>query len=171
MHKIVTPRPVPAAFGVFWNSSFGPVPCEAYTIDANGNTTSGDDATAAFLAGAYASGAAFLTYEAYVSEETANGRAIECGRRYSARPLPAGWYFYIGEQPCVVAPAEPAKIEATRAAPTALDLAEQVAVMALDFIKAVCDDARDWDQTAHKLNDQIHAFRTAAQAETKAARQ
>lgn len=67
--------------------------------------------------------------------------------------------------------AEPAKVEASAPAPTALDLAEQVAATAIDFIKAVCDDAPDWSQTGHKLNDQIHAFRTAARAEAKAARQ
>ncbi|MGY4333216.1 hypothetical protein ACVWWG_007633 [Bradyrhizobium sp. LB7.2] len=103
-HKIATARPVPAAFGVFWNSSFGPVPCEGYTIDAEGNTTSDDDSTAKDLAEAFARGETFLTYEAHVSQETANGRAIECGKRYSVRPLPAGWCFYIGEQLCVVAP-------------------------------------------------------------------
>jgi len=111
MHKIATARRVPAAFGVFWNSSFGPVPCEAYTIDAEGNTTSGDDTTCKDLAEAFARGETFLIYEAFVTEEGANGRAIECGKRYSVRPLPAGWCFYIGEQLCVVAPTEPAKAE------------------------------------------------------------
>ncbi|MGX1353383.1 hypothetical protein AB7M49_007004 [Bradyrhizobium elkanii] len=110
-HKVATARRVPAAFGVFFNSSFGPVPCEAYTIDAEGNTTSGDDATCKDLADAFERGEAFLTYEAFVTQEGANGRAIECGKRCSVRPLPAGWCFYIGEQLCVVAPAEPARAE------------------------------------------------------------
>lgn len=111
MLKLETARRVPAAFGIFWTSPTGQfVPCEAYTTDAEGNTTSGDDARPSDLADAYARGETFLTHEAFVSGDAAEARAVGLGSAYSVVPLPAGWTFYDGEQLCVVAPAGPCQI-------------------------------------------------------------
>ncbi|KYK44535.1 hypothetical protein A1D31_14140 [Bradyrhizobium liaoningense] len=117
-HKIATARRVPTAFGVFWTSPTGlVVPCEAYTLDANGVATSGDDATPETLAGAYERGETFLTYEGWINEDTAKKSAAVNGDVYSVRPLPAGTYFYDHDELCVVAPAEPAKVEASAHTP------------------------------------------------------
>lgn len=113
MHKVKTARPVTAAYGVFWTSPEGlVVPCEAYTIDADGRTTSGDNATAETLAGAYGRGETFLIYSAHVTKAEAEREAADCdGADYSVRALPAGTFLYDGETLCVVAQAEPAKAE------------------------------------------------------------
>jgi len=52
-------------------------------------------------------------------------------------------------------------------APSALELAENVAAKAIGFIQAVCNDEPDWDQSARDLNDEIYAFRGAVIAETR----
>ncbi len=109
MHKIRTAQPIAAAFGIFWNYRGRLVPCEAYIMGADGCPTSGDDATPQELADAFERGATFLTYESFLTLEEAEARTVEIGENYTVRPLPAGWFFYIGEQLCVVAPAGEAK--------------------------------------------------------------
>ncbi len=109
-HKVKTARPVAAAFGLFWTNPKGQVvPCEAYTINSDGRTTSGDDESDEKLAAAFERGDTFLIYESYLNEADAARSASDHGQAYSVRPLPAGTFFYDGETLCVVAPAEPTK--------------------------------------------------------------
>lgn len=153
MHKVKTARPVAAAFGVFWNYRGRAVPCEAYTMGADGCPTSGDDASSQELADAFERGATFLTYEGYLTEADAKARP-PLGPNYSVRPLPAGWYFYDGEQLCVVAPAEPAGIEPR--ARTVVDLLRNVAGLddrnLFPSSHAVLVQAvKEWREEARKL--------------------
>lgn len=107
MARHSNPTPRASGFGIFWtNPKNGRViPCEAYTVDAEGNTTSGDysgEKDAEAVAGAYERGETFLTYEGYSSKKAADRAQIH-GDAYSVRPLPVGTLFYIGETLCVVA--------------------------------------------------------------------
>lgn len=108
-HK--NPQTIAVAFGVFWTEPKTGlvVPCEAYTVDTQGNTTSGDHTAAEVLAGAYERGETFLTYEGYLTEAEAARSANACeGNAYSVRPLPAGTLLYKGETLFVVATQQPA---------------------------------------------------------------
>lgn len=107
-----TPRPVAAAFGVFWTAPDGRVvPCEAYKVDAAGNVTSGDAEGYDAIATAYERGQPFKTYEGFVSRADAI-RSVWRTRSadYSVRPLPAGTLFHLddfAETLAIVAPLHP----------------------------------------------------------------
>lgn len=94
----VKPRPIAEAFGIFWTNPMNGVvaPCEAYTIDADGNMTSGDESDAATVA--YAEGRPFKTFEGYELIAQALAAAKSYGPNYSVRILPAGTHFHMRDR-------------------------------------------------------------------------
>lgn len=112
------PKPIASAFGVFFihPTTRRVTPCEAYEIDADGNTISGDHDDGAQVTAAYEAGRPFLTYEGYATRFEAQGsieRTMQ-GRTpipYIVLPLPVGTHFHLRDEAetlAVCAPHSPA---------------------------------------------------------------
>ena len=107
------PKPIPSAFGLFFihPTTRRVTPCEAYEINSDGETISGDDDGGYAVTAAYEAGRPFRTYEGFATRAEAEAEHRTRSDNYVILPLPVGTHFHLRDEAetlAVCAPHTPA---------------------------------------------------------------